>query len=90
MRLRLTQLADDGEVAGVVLQVRRPEAVQGHQDEGRPGETGRGRREEGKELSGFFFVFFSYFIVCSEYYKQMEEGGGLEKLFITSSNPFRT
>lgn len=58
MRLRLTQLADDGEVAGVVLQVRRSEAVQGHQDEGRPGETGRGRREEGKELSGFFFSFF--------------------------------
>lgn len=52
----------------MVRQVPRPEAVQGDQDEGRPGETAWGRREEGKEL-GFF--------------SQLIYGEGLEKLFIT-------
>lgn len=75
----------------MVLQVRRPETVQGHQDEGGPGETGRGggRREEGKELSGLFF-FLAILLFAVNIISRWKKEGGLEKLFITSSNPFRT
>lgn len=65
----------------MVLQVRRPEAVQGHQDEGGPGETGQGAaRGRQRVVWVVFLFFFSYFIVCSEYYKQMEEGGRTRKV----------
>lgn len=63
----------------MVLQVRRPKAVQGHQDEGGPGETGQGAAR-GRERVVRVVFFFSYFIVCSEYYKQMEEGGRTRKV----------
>lgn len=62
----------------MVLQVCRPEAVQGHQDEGGPGETGWGRQGRNRVL---FFVFFIAILLFAVKIKSKWEKGEDEKSY---------